>query len=232
MSKVNLGRSVEAELLRSPMHPLSEVPPFLGAGIYAIYYIGDAELYRPLSGSQTPIYVGKAAQTGARKGQVDPEKEGHELWDRIDEHRASIDAVENLEVAGFNVRYLVADELFIPLAERLMLRGFQPLWNVVVDGFGNHDPGAGRYRGARPSWDELHPGRKWNLKMPKPSMYSADVSVERIKMHFERVPPVIDVDPLALLPAPSDIDALSEGSAETGPLSLFDGTTTSPRETP
>ena len=33
------------------------------------------------------------------------------------------------------------------------------LWNSLVDGFGNHDPGAGRYKGLRPRWDVLHPGR-------------------------------------------------------------------------
>ena len=28
-------------------------------------------------------------------------------------------------------------------------------------GFGNHDPGSGRYKGLRPRWDVLHPGRAW-----------------------------------------------------------------------
>jgi hypothetical protein len=31
----------------------------------------------------------------------------------------------------------------------------------VLDGFGNHDPGSGRYGGQRPLWDILHPGRAW-----------------------------------------------------------------------
>jgi len=30
------------------------------------------------------------------------------------------------------------------------------VWNVVIDGFGNHDPGAGRYNGERTRWDTLH----------------------------------------------------------------------------
>jgi hypothetical protein len=31
----------------------------------------------------------------------------------------------------------------------------------LIDGFGNHDPGSGRYKGVRPRWDVLHPGRSW-----------------------------------------------------------------------
>lgn len=38
---------------------------------------------------------------------------------------------------------------------------YTPLWNTVVDGFGNHDPGADRYNQARSEWDALHPGRPW-----------------------------------------------------------------------
>jgi hypothetical protein len=44
---------------------------------------------------------------------------GKELWGRIDEHRESIVWAENLDPADFGVRFLVTDELFIPLAERL-----------------------------------------------------------------------------------------------------------------
>jgi Eco29kI restriction endonuclease len=37
----------------------------------------------------------------------------------------------------------------------------QPLWNVAMDGFGNHDPGRGRYEQAKSDWDVIHPGRTW-----------------------------------------------------------------------
>jgi hypothetical protein len=39
---------------------LSAISEFYGAGVYAIYYRGDYEHYRPLSGADHPIYVGKA----------------------------------------------------------------------------------------------------------------------------------------------------------------------------
>jgi hypothetical protein len=41
---------------------------------------------------------------------------------------------------------------------------FSPIWNKVVDGFGNHDPGKGRYQQFRSRWDTLHPGRSWAHK--------------------------------------------------------------------
>ncbi len=31
--------------------------------------------------------------------------------------------------------------------------------NKIIDGFGNHDPGKGRYNQLRSRWDKLHPGR-------------------------------------------------------------------------
>jgi hypothetical protein len=40
----------------------------------------------------------------------------------------------------------------------------------VLDGFGNHDLGKGRYNQQRSAWDIIHPGRKWakNLQEGKP----------------------------------------------------------------
>lgn len=201
LSKVNLGRSVETALLRTPVQPLVAIPPFRGAGIYAIYYSGALAVYRPLWSSQTPIYVGKAVPAGARKGQATGGLQGHQLWDRLDEHRGSVDAAVNLDVRDFSARYLVADELFIPMAERLMISGFQPVWNLVVDGFGNHDPGAGRLAMRRPPWDELHPGRGWAARLRQASQYSAEETSERIRAHFLRVPPIPRDAALAALPA-------------------------------
>jgi hypothetical protein len=86
------------------------------------------------------------------------------LFRRLEEHRKSIEQVQNLSIADFVCRYLVVDEIWNPLGESLMIQRNRPLWNAVVDGFGNHDPGAGRHMGARPSWDTLHPGRPWAAK--------------------------------------------------------------------
>lgn len=49
----------------------------------------------------------------------------------------------------------------ITIVEAELIRQYRPLWNTIVDGFGNHDPGSGRYNQAKSEWDILHPGRIW-----------------------------------------------------------------------
>jgi len=49
----------------------------------------------------------------------------------------------------------------IGTVEAALIRYYFPLWNSTVDGFGNHDPGSGRYEQAVSDWDVLHPGRGW-----------------------------------------------------------------------
>lgn len=166
LDKAALAKSVEKELLSRESERLDQVPRFAGAGIYAIYYTGPHQLYSPISGGDTPIYVGKADPPGARKALTDVGKVGTPLWNRIAQHRTSVSQAEDLDPADFQVRYLVADELFIALAESLMIRTFRPVWNQVVDGFGNHDPGGRRMTGRVTDWDTLHPGRPWVAKMP------------------------------------------------------------------
>ena len=72
LDKRNLGASVAAAMLASPVHTLPP-EPFIGAGVYAIYYRGDFAPYKRLvdlnkEGYNVPIYVGKAVPAGARKG--------------------------------------------------------------------------------------------------------------------------------------------------------------------
>ena len=52
----------------------------------------------------------------------------------------------------------------IAAVEAQLIRKYQPLWNTLVDGFGNHTPGEGRFDQARSEWDVLHPGRAWAAK--------------------------------------------------------------------
>ena len=54
----------------------------------------------------------------------------------------------------------IESDLIVPV-EAELIRHFRPLWNTTVDGFGNHDPGSGRYNQARSEWDVMHPGRPW-----------------------------------------------------------------------
>jgi hypothetical protein len=109
-----------------------------------------------------PIYIGKAIPSGGRKGTaVFSEITGRHLWGRLKEHADSIRAVNNLDIEDFHSRYLAIDDIWIPLGETLLIAKFKPLWNLSLDGFGNHDPGSGRHDGLRLLWDVLHTGRSW-----------------------------------------------------------------------
>ena len=87
------------------------------------------------------------------------------LYKRLAEHAASIEQATNIELADFRCRFLVVEDIWIPLAESLLIQMFSPLWNRKIDGFGNHDPGKGRYNQQRSPWDVLHPGRAWAYKL-------------------------------------------------------------------
>ncbi|HPT50395.1 MAG TPA: Eco29kI family restriction endonuclease [Accumulibacter sp.] len=171
LDKKNLGASVAEAMLSGKVHPLGDLPEFKGAGIYAIYYSGDFAPYREIARRNkdgkagAPIYVGKAVPAGARKGGVATLGNGGKpLFNRLCEHAESIRAVANLCIEEFSCRFLVADDIWIPLGESLLIARYSPVWNSLMDGFGDHDPGSGRYNGMRPRWDVLHPGRGWAVK--------------------------------------------------------------------
>lgn len=169
LDKKNLGASVAEAMLEQIAQPLGELQPFVGIGIYAIYYKGPFKAYQPLSvrnatAFTAPIYIGKAVPAGARKGGGVGNIGSRALYQRLREHGDSIVAASNLRIEDFFCRFLVVDDIWIPLGESLLISKFAPVWNALIDGFGNHDPGAGRYMGLCPRWDVLHPGRGWAMK--------------------------------------------------------------------
>lgn len=185
LDKKNLGASVAEALLAQPVHLLSDIPDFKGAGVYAIYYAGDFPTYARLaernraSAASIPIYVGKAVPDGARKGGGTGSGDvGKPLSKRLKEHAKSVITAENLCIEDFHCRFLVVDDIWIPLGESLLIAHFSPIWNTSLDGFGNHDPGSGRYQGLRPRWDALHPGRAWALKCKERTESAADIARE------------------------------------------------------
>jgi hypothetical protein len=198
LDKRNLGESVAEALLEQE---ISSIPPqpFIGAGIYAVYYVGDLETYRKVSDLNRddkymwPIYVGKAVPKGARKGGyglgVDP---GTVLYQRLAEHANSIDATDDLSLGDFCCRFLVVEDIWIPLAESLLVEMYRPAWNSFLDGFGNHDPGKGRYNQRRSKWDELHPGRHWAYKLQPNDQVSKEIheaTVEYLIVASTRINP-------------------------------------------
>ena len=191
LAKANLGESVADALLRTPVRPLGETGHLIGAGVYAIYYVGNFAPYAPVAAQNAsgvfaqPIYVGKAVPKGARKGGTgfDAAK-GMALRDRLKQHAGSINET-NLVLADFHYRALTVDDIWIPLGENVVIEKFQPLWNRVIDGFGNKTPGKGRATQKRSSWDVLHPGRTFveNLKLA-PSHLTVEQISQRIADFF------------------------------------------------
>lgn len=168
LSRPNLAASAAEALLETEPEALDTLQPFYGAGVYALYYTGDFKPYSWLKEAnesdqwRAPLYVGKAIPSGGRKGGTGlTQPHGKYLFSRLNQHADSIRSVDNLDIADFHARFLVVIDIFIPLIENLMISRFAPIWNNPVDGFGNHDPGAGRRKGMRPRWDVLHPGRHW-----------------------------------------------------------------------
>lgn len=171
LDKKNLGASVADAILKQV--PVQLPPaPFNGAGVYAIYYMGNFTPYKSISTENRdekfnwPIYVGKAVPKGGRKGGVglSSENVGPVMYSRLQEHAESIKQASNLNIQDFLCRYLVVDDIWIPLGESLLIQRFRPVWNLYIDGFGNHDPGGGRYGQKRSPWDVLHPGRSWAMR--------------------------------------------------------------------
>ncbi|MBN1176697.1 MAG: Eco29kI family restriction endonuclease [Dehalococcoidales bacterium] len=56
-------------------------------------------------------------------------------------------------------------EIFVAPVEAELIRKYEPVWNTIIDGFGNHDPGSGRYNQAPSEWDVIHPGRLWASRL-------------------------------------------------------------------
>ena len=60
-------------------------------------------------------------------------------------------------------------------ANHLLIEMFSPIWNRLIDGYGNHDPGSGRYRQQRLTWDVLDPGRAFAQKLQPHSKTDEDL---------------------------------------------------------
>lgn len=197
LDKRHLGESVGQAMLRQPVVPMSELKSFNGAGIYAIYYSGEFHGYEAISKRNVdgrfnaPIYVGKAVPKGARKGGDLEASPGKVLFSRLSQHSRSIGEASNLNIADFHCRYLIVDDIWIPLGESLLIAKFDPLWNKLIDGFGNHDPGKGRHAGLRPRWDVLHPGRPWADRC-QPRDETVDQIIREAKDYLRNNPPPED----------------------------------------
>jgi len=153
-------------MLKTPLELLPPSVKFDGPGVYALYYTGNFPQYKKIYGKNKdlPIYVGKAVLPGWRQGRSTLKEKDSALYRRLSEHARSIDAAENLNLKDFTCRFIVLlnqEADLISTVEAALTRRYNPLWNSRIDGFGNHDPGKGRYEQAKSEWDVLHPGRIW-----------------------------------------------------------------------
>jgi len=172
----------------TPVHPVLPAKRFIGSGVYGLYYVGDYELYTKIADlnryvQTQPIYVGKAVPPGWRTARS-KDAEMPELSRRLREHVKTIQQTANRRIDDFYFRFMILggfeSDLIGPV-EAALIRKYKPLWNTVVDGFGNHDPGAGRYNQARSEWDILHPGRLWAERLTgvSPSLENVIVKIRR-----------------------------------------------------
>jgi hypothetical protein len=195
LSYESLGASVVRELTSREVHPLPPTQSFPGAGIYAIYTTGASfEPYWAYGQYnahgegvfELPIYVGKAVPKGSRMGTEDfTGTTQPAIYSRLCKHARTI-AATNLDPADFACRFLVVAPAWIGLAEQMMIREYRPLWNSAIDGFGNNDPGAGRYEQQKSRWDILHPGRPWASRCATPTDYDEDSVANMVREYLSR----------------------------------------------
>ena len=173
------------QLLKQKRLPLATVAerPFWGSGVYALYYKGDHPAYKPISGTEVPIYVGKADPE--RDDAASPPEQGSMLFRRLREHAKNIQIVQDfaetkkppgvhrIALADFDCRSLALHSSFAAASEATLISRFRPVWDdPVCSGFGKHGDSPGTRSNTRSEWDTLHPGRKWatragNIPNPK-----------------------------------------------------------------
>lgn len=158
-----VGRFVALALVAQDRHRLSDIPKFYGSGIYAIYYTGDFPAYQAISGSETPIYVGKASPNASNART--PLEQGAKLCARLNEHSKNIaKAVTTLKLSDFEFRSLVVQSGWETAAEDYLIHLFRPIWNSetnILYGLGKHGDAATTRANRRSPWDTLHTGRAW-----------------------------------------------------------------------
>jgi len=158
----------------TPVLPVPVPERFHGTGVYAIYCIAQEGIYCDFhminrTAYNIPIYIGKAVPKGWRLGRsnVAADSKTYELNNRIREHGKNLQLGQGLHILDFHTRFMIlegAESDLIGTVEAALIRKYQPLWNTLLDGFGNHDPGKGRYEQAMSDWDVCHPGRLWAKK--------------------------------------------------------------------
>lgn len=195
------GRVVALTLVAQARYPLSRVPVFYGSGVYALYYTGKegtpgwCSAYGPLSGTQHPIYVGKADPMDATAKK--PTEQGKKLAARLREHAKTIGkARTTLDIHDFECRFLIVQTGFQTSAERYLIDFFQPIWNSEMDicfGMSKHGDAAETRGNGRSPWHTMHPGVKWADNPLLEDQRQKDRIEQDIGNHFQKNPPYAEL---------------------------------------
>lgn len=190
-----VGRFVALALVAQDRHPLAHIPRTYGSGVYAIYYNGSFPAYQPISGTETPVYVGQAAP-GVSNART-PMEQGAKLCGRLTDHRKNIGkASASLDLADFELRSLVVQSGWETAAEDYLIHLFRPIWNSetnILYGLGKHGDSATTRANKRSPWDTLHPGRAWAVATTEDAKSIGQIELELAK-HFADHPVYADLE--------------------------------------
>jgi len=198
LDKLKIADNIVRELFAQPVQslpdpllrgPAANAQRFEGAGIYALFYTGSFVAYERIASANrqdlvVPLYVGKADPEGGRTGALELDaSQGTPLYRRLLDHAKSIQQANNLDLSDFRCRYLVVDAVWISLGERRLISQHLPVWNTLLDGFGNHDPGGRRAAQFRSPWDTVHPGRRWAARLASHPRTAEEIIADLLAPH-------------------------------------------------
>lgn len=190
-----VGRFVALAMVAQDRYPLTNIPKFYGSGVYAIYYNGVFPAYSPISGTETPIYVGQASP-GVSNART-PVEQGEKLCGRLNDHRKNIGkAASTLDLSDFEFRSLVVQSGWETAAEDYLIHLFSPIWNSetnVLYGLGKHGDSAATRANKRSPWDTLHPGRSWAIATIDDAKSVEQIDSE-LTRHFAVHPAYLDLE--------------------------------------
>ncbi|MFD1913990.1 Eco29kI family restriction endonuclease [Halodurantibacterium flavum] len=197
------GRLVALALIAQERVRLDRIARTYGSGVYAIYYRGDHPAYTAVSGTETPMYVGKADPKNANARL--PREQGPQLYGRLADHRRMILTVGEyakreglthpLRIEDFEARRLVCATNAQLVAERHLIGTFKPVWNNEIGicwGISKHGDAATTRANKRSPWDVMHPGRAWAMAESLADSNSPEDITRRLGEHFEQNPPFLD----------------------------------------
>lgn len=183
-----IGFFVALAMTAQPRQPLKTMQAVYGSGVYALYYKGSFQHYAPISGSETPIYVGQA-MTGSENART-PVEQGLRLAARINEHRKTIEHTK-LAIEDFEYRALVVQTGWETAAEDYMIKLFRPVWNKetkIIQGFGKHGDAPTTRKNKVSSWDVLHAGRAAAGHGVNPAQKTEAELAKQLSDHFAKYP--------------------------------------------